>query len=218
MKFSATAIISAALIAVTSAQGPAPAPAAGGSPIISITSPLSGTSYKAGSKAIISWINPQVQTIPQITLARGPSTALQPVAQIAQNVNAASGRYEWEIPYDCTNGNDYAFELGQSPELAFAGPFTIEGCTGGNFSSAGSNSTSSTPSSSGASAQPSSGSSPAGGSTSSPGGSSSSNGAGSTTDSSHPSSSSSQPGAGNNLIPGFIAFAAGGLVTAYQLF
>ncbi|KAI9494830.1 hypothetical protein BDB00DRAFT_938124 [Zychaea mexicana] len=221
MKFSATAIISAALIAVTSAQAPAAAPAGGGGgALVSITSPLTGTSYKAGSKAIISWINPQVQTIPQITLARGPSTALQPVAQIAQNVNAAAGRYEWEIPYDCTNGNDYAFELGQSPELAFAGPFTIEGCTGGNFSSAGSNSTSSAPASSGASAgaQPSSDGSTnnasSGGST--PAGSSSPNSSGSS-DSSHQSPASTDSAA-NNVIPSVVAVAAGGLVAAYQLF
>ncbi|KAG2221271.1 hypothetical protein INT45_012392 [Circinella minor] len=204
MKFSITAIISATAIAVTSAQGPAPA--GGNTAIVSITSPLTGTTYKAGSKAIISWINPSVETIPQIILARGPSSALQPIAQIGQNVNSASGRFEWEIPYDCTDGNDYAFELGQSPQLAFAGPFTIEGCTGGNFSSAGGNASASnsTPSSGGTS---SSGSAPAG--------SSPSSGANANHQASAPAG---QTGAGTHVIPGFIATAVGGLVTAYQLF
>ncbi|KAI8148035.1 hypothetical protein BJV82DRAFT_653951 [Fennellomyces sp. T-0311] len=211
MKFSSTAIISAALIAVASAQAPAAAP---GAPIVSITSPLSGTSYKAGSKAIISWINPQVQTIPQIVLARGPSTALQPVAQIAQSVIASAGRYEWEIPYDCTNGNDYAFELGSSPDLAFAGPFSIDGCTGGNFSSAGGNSTSSAPAASGsAGAQPSSGGS-SGTSPAAP----SSGGSSSGSSSSGSSSPAPDSNAGNNVLPGAIAVVAGGLAAVYQLF
>ena len=114
MKFTGTAFISAALVALASAQGAQPAaggsqPAtggAGGGAIVSITSPLTGTVYKAGSKARITWINPKVDSISKISLARGPSTALQPVAQIAQNVNAATGSYEWDIPQDCENGKD----------------------------------------------------------------------------------------------------------------
>lgn len=114
MKFTGTAFISAALVALVSAQGAQPAPAAGGAgggAIVSITSPLTGTVYKAGTKARITWINPKVDTIPKIALARGPSTALQPVAQIAQNVNAATGSYEWDIPQDCENGKDCKFDL-----------------------------------------------------------------------------------------------------------
>lgn len=113
MKFTGTAFISAALVALVSAQGAQPAAGggAGGGAIVSITSPLTGTVYKAGTKARITWINPKVDTIPKIALARGPSTALQPVAQIAQNVNAATGSYEWDIPQDCENGKDCKFDL-----------------------------------------------------------------------------------------------------------
>lgn len=116
MKFTGTAFISAALVALVSAQGAQPAPAGGGAAtgggaIVTITSPLTGTVYKAGTKARITWINPKVDTIPKIALARGPSTALQPVAQIAQNVNAATGSYEWDIPQDCENGKDCKFDL-----------------------------------------------------------------------------------------------------------
>ncbi|KAI8376350.1 uncharacterized protein BYT42DRAFT_517249 [Radiomyces spectabilis] len=135
MKFVSTCFIAAALFAVTSAQ----------KPIVSVTSPLSGTKYKAGSEAIISWINPAVPNIPQIVLARGPSSALQPVMTIAQNVNAADGKYVWKIPLEIENGDEYAFEIGQSPDLAFAGPFTIEGGVGGTLpasSNGGSSSTS----------------------------------------------------------------------------
>ncbi|KAI9320248.1 hypothetical protein BX666DRAFT_2110756 [Dichotomocladium elegans] len=210
MKFTGIAAISSLLVAIASAQASAGA-------IVSITSPLTGTTYKAGSKAIISWINPQVQTISVITLAKGPSTALQPVAQIAQNVNAASGRFEWDVPYDCENGNDYAFELGQSPELAFAGPFSIEGCTGGGFSSASNGSTSAAPST------PSTGSTPA----APPSSGSSSNSPSASPVASKPASganaSASQPAnssqsAANQAIPGLAAVVLGGAAAVYQLF
>ncbi|KAJ8659763.1 hypothetical protein O0I10_004356 [Lichtheimia ornata] len=220
MKFT-TAIISAALVALASAQGAQPAaggaqPAAGGGgggAIVSITSPLTGTVYKAGTKARITWINPKVDTIPKIALARGPSTALQPVAQIAQNVNAATGSYEWDIPQDCENGKDYAFEIGESPNLAFAGPFTLEGCSGGGFSS------------SGAAASGASGSSPAapaGSSGSSPAASGSSSGATPASSSSSHSGSSSSPasaeGAAGQVNPGAAVAILGGLAAVYQLF
>ncbi|KAI7904466.1 uncharacterized protein BX663DRAFT_470658 [Cokeromyces recurvatus] len=115
--------------------------------IVSITSPLANTKYKAGQEAIISWINPSVQTIPQIVLAKGPSTALQPIMTIATNVNANDMKYVWKIPDNLEIGTEYAFELGSSPDLAFAGPFIVE--------------------SGGSSASPSSNSSPSSGSTSS---------------------------------------------------
>ncbi|KAI8970308.1 hypothetical protein BDF20DRAFT_117627 [Mycotypha africana] len=140
MKFTGTSIlISAAYLAsFVTAQG--------SGPIVSITSPLANTKYKAGQEAIISWINPTVQTIPQIVLAKGPSNALQPVTTIATNVNAKELKYVWKIPFEIENGNEYAFELGQSPDLAFAGPFTIEGGVGGTLP-ASNGSSSSAPSS-----------------------------------------------------------------------
>ncbi|KAI7890423.1 uncharacterized protein EV154DRAFT_444629 [Mucor mucedo] len=101
-------------------------------PIVSITSPLMYTRYKAGSEVIISWINPRVSIIPQIVLVQGRSTHLQPIQVIATNVNAQDMKYVWKIPFDIENDDDYAFELGNSPDLAFAGPFIIEGGVGGN--------------------------------------------------------------------------------------
>ncbi|CAO3673422.1 unnamed protein product [Rhizopus stolonifer] len=108
--------------------------------IVSITSPLSNTNYKAGSEAIISWVNPSVPTISQIVLAKGPSTGLQPVMTIATNVDAKDLRYTWKIPDDLPDGTDYAFELGTSPDIAFTGQFTI---TGGNSDSSPSQNTTS---------------------------------------------------------------------------
>lgn len=77
--------------------------------IVSITSPLTNTKYKAGQEAIISWINPSVATIPQIILAKGPSTALQPIMTIATNVNANDLKYVWKIPFEIENGNECKF-------------------------------------------------------------------------------------------------------------
>ncbi|KAI8391798.1 uncharacterized protein BYT42DRAFT_489202 [Radiomyces spectabilis] len=132
MKLSTAALINCALFGLVTAQ----------QAIVSITSPLAGTKYKAGQDAIISWINPTTSTISQIVLAKGPSTALQPVMTIAQNVNAADGSYTWKIPMDIENSEEYAFELGTSPDLAFAGHFTIEGGVGASSGSSSSNNSS----------------------------------------------------------------------------
>jgi hypothetical protein len=79
--------------------------AVSGQAIVSITSPLSGTKLVAGTDAVISWVMPHVPTISQIVLAKGPSNALQPVTTIATNVDTASGRYVWKIPYELENGD-----------------------------------------------------------------------------------------------------------------
>lgn len=106
-----------------------------------------------------------------------------------------------------------AFEIGESPNLAFAGPFTLEGCSGGGFSS------------SGAAASGASGSSPAapaGSSGSSPAASGSSSGATPASSSSSHSGSSSSPasaeGAAGQVNPGAAVAILGGLAAVYQLF
>ncbi|KAI8883345.1 hypothetical protein K501DRAFT_219425 [Backusella circina FSU 941] len=109
-----------ALVAAVSAQAN----------IVSITSPLSGTVYTAGQPAIITWIDQQVPVISKIALARGQPTALQPVATIAENVDASAGTYVWNVPQDITPAEDYAFELGSSPNISFTGLFTIKAADG----------------------------------------------------------------------------------------
>ncbi|KAL0073770.1 Ser-Thr-rich glycosyl-phosphatidyl-inositol-anchored membrane family-domain-containing protein [Phycomyces blakesleeanus] len=121
MKFTGTLFVSATLLAIVNAQKAS---------IIAITSPLTGTQYKAGTEAIISWVNPTVDTITQILLAKGPSTALQPLMTVAQNVKASDGKYVWKIPAELADGDDYAFEFGTSPDMAFTGQFSIHGGTG----------------------------------------------------------------------------------------
>lgn len=98
MKFFSTAVFTSAILALASAQQ--------AQPIVSVTSPLTGTKYQAGSKAIISWINPTVPKISQIVLARGDANALQPIGTIGRDINTADGKYEWDVPYDCENGNN----------------------------------------------------------------------------------------------------------------
>ncbi|KAG0166207.1 hypothetical protein DFQ30_007457 [Apophysomyces sp. BC1015] len=116
MKFASAAAVAAVLLSVVSAQ----------KPIVTMTSPLANTKYKACSDAILSWINPSDRIISEIVLAYGPSEALQPVMTIAQNVPAADESHIQVIYLD-------AFKLGTSPNLAFAGPFTIEGGVGGSL-------------------------------------------------------------------------------------
>lgn len=108
----------AALAAVASAQ----------SSIVSVTSPLQGTTWTAGSSATITWyeniimvltssahtqwfsrINPTVDTISKIVLANGQSTALQQVMVVAENVSAADGSYTWNVPTDLASGTDCKF-------------------------------------------------------------------------------------------------------------
>lgn len=107
-----------------------------------------------------------------------------------------------------------AFELGESPNIAFAGPFTLEGCSGGGFSSTGS-------AASGGAAG-SSAAAPAGSSGSSPAASGSSSGATPASSSSSHSGSSSSPasaeGAAGQVLPGAAVAVLGGLAAVYQLF
>jgi hypothetical protein len=63
-------------------------------------------------------------------LARGTPTALQPVSTIAENVDANAGTYVWNVPQDITPAEDYAFELGNSPNISFTGLFTIKAADG----------------------------------------------------------------------------------------
>ncbi|KAG2188111.1 hypothetical protein INT44_000862 [Umbelopsis vinacea] len=130
-------IVSFAVLAFAASIVSAQAPVS--KPPVSITSPLTGTTYTAGQKAILSWVSPSVDAIPQIVLAQGQSTALQPVTTIATNVSTTGGSYTWDIPADFPPANNYAFELGSSPNIAFTGLFEIKGPngeTGGNNTNA----------------------------------------------------------------------------------
>ncbi|ORX50116.1 hypothetical protein DM01DRAFT_1409129 [Hesseltinella vesiculosa] len=110
--------------------------------ILSVTAPLTGASYQAGSTAIVSWVNPSVTTITQIVLAQGQSTALQPVKAIATNVTASSGSYTWNIPSDTPPGTNYALEFGTSPNMSFSGQFSITAGSGGSSNSSSNSSSS----------------------------------------------------------------------------
>jgi hypothetical protein len=97
-------IVSFAVLAFAASIVSAQAPIS--KPPVSITSPLTGTTYTAGQKAILSWVSPSVDAIPQIVLAQGQSTALQPVTTIATNVSTTGGSYTWDIPADFPPANN----------------------------------------------------------------------------------------------------------------
>ena len=71
-------------------------------------------------------IDQQVPVIPKIVLAKGIPTALQPVSIIAQDVDANTGSYTWNVPVDIAPGEDYALTLGNSPNVSYSGHFTIK--------------------------------------------------------------------------------------------
>ncbi|KAI8881575.1 hypothetical protein K501DRAFT_300636 [Backusella circina FSU 941] len=119
MKFSAILTVSSAFLAMVVAQGS-----------VSVTTPLPGTKYKAGTEVIIRWTDPKTTTISQIALARGKATALNVLSIIGKDINAKDMQYSWTIPYEIENGDDYALEFGTSPDISFAGPFSIEGGVG----------------------------------------------------------------------------------------
>ncbi|CAO3599818.1 unnamed protein product [Absidia cylindrospora] len=98
--------------------------------IVSVTAPLANNVYTAGGQAIITWINPTVDIISQIQLSQGPSTALQPVMNVAKNVSASDMQYTWQIPATLAAGSDYAFVFGTSPNLSYTGQFTIKAADG----------------------------------------------------------------------------------------
>ncbi len=83
-------------------------------------------------------INPQVSSISKIVLAQGDPTALQPVSTIAENVDASAGSYTWNIPADITPANNYALELGTSPNVSYTALFTIQAGSGSSSPAASS--------------------------------------------------------------------------------
>ncbi|KAG0172461.1 hypothetical protein DFQ28_005089 [Apophysomyces sp. BC1034] len=113
------AVVAALALAVVSADN-----------IVTITSPLQGTTFKAGQEATITWIDPKVQSIPKIVLDKGPATRLQPVADVASNVPTGPGSFKWTIPANTVPGDDYAFALGVSPDISYTGHITITAADG----------------------------------------------------------------------------------------
>ncbi|KAI7880848.1 hypothetical protein K492DRAFT_207249 [Lichtheimia hyalospora FSU 10163] len=103
--------------------------------ILSVTSPIQGTTYTAGKDALITWSHATVDTISEIVLAHGDPNNLQRIGVIASNVDAEAGSYSWPIPANTTAGTDYALIFGTSPDLGFSPQFTIEAGTGSSSSS-----------------------------------------------------------------------------------
>ncbi|MEU5305757.1 GPI anchored serine-threonine rich family protein [Streptomyces noursei] len=105
-----------------------PAPGAStsvGSDVVSLTSPLKGDIYRAGSQMTIAWTNPRVQTISQIVLVTESDDGPQPVTTVAEDVDAQSGSYEWTVPDDLTEGL-YRLEVGTPPDVVYSGQFWVE--------------------------------------------------------------------------------------------
>ncbi|KAL1924192.1 uncharacterized protein VTP21DRAFT_7227 [Calcarisporiella thermophila] len=102
-----------------------------------ITQPITGTVWKAGSDVQITWTNGTAGTLP-IKLMMGDPNALQQVSIINGTVDGAFGQLPWHIPENITAGNTYALALGNPPDIAYSGQFTIEAANAAPSSSAAS--------------------------------------------------------------------------------
>ncbi|KAH8555920.1 Ser-Thr-rich glycosyl-phosphatidyl-inositol-anchored membrane family-domain-containing protein [Umbelopsis sp. PMI_123] len=95
-----------------------------------ITAPIQGTSFKAGSKADIDWINGSSQNI-TLSLLNGPTAQTQSVILvIASNVNGDVGSYSWTIPTSVGVSTTYAIQIQYgNGNYSYSAPFSVTGGT-----------------------------------------------------------------------------------------
>ncbi|KAL1919165.1 uncharacterized protein VTP21DRAFT_2547 [Calcarisporiella thermophila] len=103
--------------------------AAGASAAPYITSPITGTIFKAGEKALISWQNGS-QGPTTIKLMFGDPHALQQVGVITATAEGSSGQYMWDVPSNLPDGNQYAIVMGSAPDISYSTPFSIKSASG----------------------------------------------------------------------------------------
>ncbi|KAL1921341.1 uncharacterized protein VTP21DRAFT_11057 [Calcarisporiella thermophila] len=89
-----------------------------------ITQPVTGTVWKAGETQQIIWNNGAPGPI-TIKLLKGNPAALQLVTVLSSSVDGASGSFTWNIPNSLPVDNTYAIALGNEPNVAYSGQFTV---------------------------------------------------------------------------------------------
>ncbi|WP_371549969.1 TetR family transcriptional regulator [Streptomyces sp. NBC_00554] len=114
------AVVSSAVVAVASVVGPGAEPAWAAA---IFAQPTAGTVWQAGTTQSIIWSNAVVGEQP-LWLMEGDPAHLRKVGQIA-TVDGASGSYDWAIPANLPPASDYSLALGNAPDTAYSGEFTI---------------------------------------------------------------------------------------------
>ena len=101
-------------------------------PLMTITSPGEGTSWKAGSKQIITWTyNGTPGSKVKIELLKTGSVSGKPIAASASAGKGGSGSYSWTLPA-ALKGSDYQIRVTSTTNsnyTATSSNFTIEGPT-----------------------------------------------------------------------------------------
>ncbi|GAB5589310.1 hypothetical protein Unana1_04210 [Umbelopsis nana] len=93
-----------------------------------ITSPIQGTTYKAGQSAEIDWLNGNSESI-TISLLNGPTPQTQSILSvIASNVNGADGSYTWTVPASVAVSSTYSIQIKYGGgNYSYSSPFSITG-------------------------------------------------------------------------------------------
>ncbi|ORX94842.1 hypothetical protein K493DRAFT_301827 [Basidiobolus meristosporus CBS 931.73] len=118
----------------------------------SITQPVDGTVWKSGNKITITWlVNDSPPATPakiDIALMSGPPEALQVKTVIASGVSSADGKYEWTVPANMENGQNYVVRAGNGPDVKYSHFFNVAGGGGASASPVPSGNSTQTPASS----------------------------------------------------------------------
>ncbi|KAK9704493.1 hypothetical protein K7432_010162 [Basidiobolus ranarum] len=95
----------------------------------SITGPVEGTEWKAGSKVTITWITdsnqPATPAKIDLDLMSGIPSQLQLKTTIASGVDSSAGKYEWTVPADVAGGTDYTVRAGNGGEVKYSHYFGV---------------------------------------------------------------------------------------------
>ncbi|KAI8877943.1 hypothetical protein K501DRAFT_337089 [Backusella circina FSU 941] len=108
--------------------------AAQGSTPFYITSPISGTTYKAGSTITLKWINGINETA-TVELITGTTSSAMKSTSSSFSINGADGEQTWKVPSDLPQNATFAFmihytDANKALQTSFSSPFAITGTNG----------------------------------------------------------------------------------------
>ncbi|KAK4510308.1 Ras GTPase tem1 [Mucor velutinosus] len=99
-----------------------------------LTSPIVGTTYKAGSTVTITWTN-GVDESAQVSLLTGTNAATMHPTGDTFTIKGSDGEYNWKVPSDLPQNATFSFKIDYTDSKGVAGStyssgFTITGTTG----------------------------------------------------------------------------------------
>ncbi|KAL7317778.1 hypothetical protein PS15m_004087 [Mucor circinelloides] len=99
-----------------------------------LTSPIVGTTYKAGSTVTITWTN-GVDESAEVSLLTGTSAATMHPTGDTFTIKGSDGEYSWKVPSDLPQNATFSFKIDYTDSKGVSGStyssgFTITGTTG----------------------------------------------------------------------------------------